>query len=837
MEDRRMKIKMAYWGLTFVFIATLGACAGKPKAASSQPPEQAVLDSEPSSIEAEAYGLAPNGDLRYHTISLALLAGNRESVATWEVMILDAKGKSAVRSYRGGGEALPDAVHWDGKDDSGNMANEGTYYAELALDYAGRSKPSRAVSKSFLLALTPPSATIDPNPIIFDYSPSGQLWPVELSVAVKPALAKPSKWTLDIYDTDGSPLRHVTGSLPTAKLTFDGKTDSGTYLTTGRQFKLLIGIFDEFGNKGTVKCEIRTAGIPAADASTIATRRRGFSPTSASRKNTIDLLLNIGSRASMEKWRVQVISVSKGLIRNYEGTKDEVPEYIRWDGKDEVGNIVPEGSYYALLSVDYGNTFQPAKAQSTPFSVVTAVPSGSITVDPPTIALSDLGAKKPVSFTVQAKAPFAQIMDLQLVVMDQAGRRIASFSANWPNNKVQWNGNTMNGETIVPGLDYTVEAKVQDEYGNVGTLTGKLSVEGLPAATEPSYIEALARGLAPRGDRTADSISFVITPGNTSDASAWKVEIADEKGTVVRSFSGGKSIPARISWDGTLDGKILAPEGRYTALLHLEYGSKFAAIDTRSDSFVLDLTPPQGELKIPAGLFSPEGDDPTSSLAITASGASSLAKISDWSITVLDPGEGIFRYWSGKWPMSSPIIWDGTGDSGDMVESASEYPVILKLRDEFGNSGETGGKVLTDIIVMKTATGYRIRVPSIVFKPFTADYKDLVSDIAEKNIATLDLLAEKLRKFPEYHIRLEGHAVMINWNDREKGEAEQRAVLIPLSRSRADAIKAALVERRIPEDAIVTAGLGALDPIVPDSDLANRWKNRRVEFYLEKRDR
>jgi flagellar motor protein MotB len=29
-------------------------------------------------------------------------------------------------------------------------------------------------------------------------------------------------------------------------------------------------------------------------------------------------------------------------------------------------------------------------------------------------------------------------------------------------------------------------------------------------------------------------------------------------------------------------------------------------------------------------------------------------------------------------------------------------------------------------------------------------------------------------------------------------------------------------------------GVGGKDPLVPHSDLENRWKNRRVEFILEK---
>ena len=50
----------------------------------------------------------------------------------------------------------------------------------------------------------------------------------------------------------------------------------------------------------------------------------------------------------------------------------------------------------------------------------------------------------------------------------------------------------------------------------------------------------------------------------------------------------------------------------------------------------------------------------------------------------------------------------------------------------------------------------------------------------------------------------------------------------------AEAVKAALVQLGIPAASMRTVGLGALDPVVPDSDLKNRWKNRRVEMVLDK---
>jgi len=262
---------------------------------------------------------------------------------------------------------------------------------------------------------------------------------------------------------------------------------------------------------------------------------------------------------------------------------------------------------------------------------------------------------------------------------------------------------------------------------------------------------------------------------------------------------------------------------------------------------VVDLTSSRLAAHIPAAwfptaiaidrgkVFSPDGDGTNDTETIALSGSSGLARIVGWSMTVYDPGNNPFVSWKDGWP-ANPITWDGKGAKGDLVESASDYSLVLKLRDEFGNIGTVKKNLATDILVLKSGDGYRIRVSSIVFKAFTADFKDVPADRAARNVSTLDLLAAKLKvpTFTDYKVRLEGHAVMINWDNKAKGDAEQKAVLIPLSKSRADAIENALIDRGISADRLVTAGVGATDPVVPDSDFANRWKNRRVEFYLIK---
>jgi hypothetical protein len=200
---------------------------------------------------------------------------------------------------------------------------------------------------------------------------------------------------------------------------------------------------------------------------------------------------------------------------------------------------------------------------------------------------------------------------------------------------------------------------------------------------------------------------------------------------------------------------------------------------------------------------------------------------------IYDPENHLFPTFEAKWP-SNIVIWDGKGFNGDLVLSADDYPIVVKVRDEFGNVGELKSIVPVDILMEKTPYGFFIRSSRIFFKPYTADYHDARPELAAQNMKRLADMASKLKRFPDYKIKLVGHAVMIYWNNKAQGDKEQRDELLPLSKARAEAVKKALVARGLNGTTFTTEGVGALDQLVPDSDLADRWENRRVAFFLEK---
>jgi outer membrane protein OmpA-like peptidoglycan-associated protein len=74
--------------------------------------------------------------------------------------------------------------------------------------------------------------------------------------------------------------------------------------------------------------------------------------------------------------------------------------------------------------------------------------------------------------------------------------------------------------------------------------------------------------------------------------------------------------------------------------------------------------------------------------------------------------------------------------------------------------------------------------------------------------------------------------VRIFWFNDKLGRQEEEQILGPLSMARAETVRQELVRRGIAPDRLSMAALGGTNPIVPFSDLPDRWKDRRVEFVL-----
>jgi hypothetical protein len=212
------------------------------------------------------------------------------------------------------------------------------------------------------------------------------------------------------------------------------------------------------------------------------------------------------------------------------------------------------------------------------------------------------------------------------------------------------------------------------------------------------------------------------------------------------------------------------------------------------------------------------------------------------------------------------LYWDGRNYKGELVESAALYNYSVTASNIYHNSivddqgnlipedrrDELTGKLVNgattfegtlaiDIIVKKEGKGLlRIIVPSIIFGPNDGGLtRGLDSATIEKNDRILRRIAEVLNYFETYKIRVEGHANPTyppNSRLRASEENGTRTILglRPLSETRAKAVVDYLVDLGIDRERLSAVGMGGTRIRAEFNDRPNWWKNRRVEFVLEK---
>jgi outer membrane protein OmpA-like peptidoglycan-associated protein len=334
---------------------------------------------------------------------------------------------------------------------------------------------------------------------------------------------------------------------------------------------------------------------------------------------------------------------------------------------------------------------------------------------------------------------------------------------------------------------------------------------------------------SPNADGKKDTIRFV--PDVTGSFENYELRILDKGKQAVRVFRGGNAVPKDWKWDGKTDNGTAAADGEYTAELVLfQKGSQNKG---STESFTLDTKPIAATLAVNPKVISPDSDGAADTSLISINTDEEKAVV-EWSIRITDPAGNLFREVRETAARPFSLNWDGRSVTGELVQSAMDYGVEARLADAAGNITLLKDRISTDILVQRSGNRLKVIIPSILFEGNLSDYKAGPADQVAKNIQVLDQLAVIFKKYPGYKLVIEGYAINMHTDSAERMAKENREELLPLSQKRAEAIRDALVERGLDAAKIKYSGKGNADPVVPLTDKANQWKNRRVEFILEK---
>jgi outer membrane protein OmpA-like peptidoglycan-associated protein/flagellar hook assembly protein FlgD len=495
-----------------------------------------------------------------------------------------------------------------------------------------------------------------------------------------------------------------------------------------------------------------------------------------------------------------------------------IPERLRWDGRADDGSRVSDGPYRFYMESwdDKGN-----RGSSSVYTVVVDTERPTLTVkEPSDLVFSPNGDGNKDTIEISQSGSAEQQIAGKIVTSDGTVVKRLDWSEKPPETFV-WDGTDESGQPAPDGV-YSYEVRSVDRAGN--RTVEALSNIILNTETQSVFVTTSTDGFSPNGDGEQDTVTFSLVVAETDGLESWTFEIENEDGVAVRTYSGGEAPTPSVRWNGT-DEDGNRRDGTYRGVLSATYrnGGKPSS---KSTPVLLDTSAPAVNIEPTPIPFSPDNDGVSDDLYIGIDVSDSSA-VEDWSLTITDPRDEVFKTFRGRGAPRSRLIWNGLSDDGELVQAAEDYAYVFEIADVRGNATQATGTIPVDVLVIREDGKLKIRISNITFAPNSPEYVTEDVDRFEKNIEILNRIAEILAKYDSYDVRIEGHAVNITGTEKE-----QREELVPLSRSRAETVRRSLVERGLDADRFSVLGVGGTDPIVPHTDLENRWKNRRVEFVL-----
>lgn len=763
----------------------------------------------------------------------------------WALTISDKDENTIYRTYSDQ-QNPPSTIVFDGKNDDGTYLAEGEYKAKLTAHYLNGYAPEPLYSPVFVIDNTPPLAQIElPSERAFNGTTN---YVILQQAKPEEDYTGPKSWTGKIIRTTDSSNKALTNEVIAKQFDFgnnlperiewNGIDDSG--LLEDGSYYYQLTVYESAGNTATYGSAATT--LFTLDTSTteivLSVNPTAFSPNgdNVQDKLIITPIVKSSAMSGISSYKLQIFNEKDEIVKTLDG-KGNIPRNFEWDGFDDKTKLrCSDGKYYAKLqSVSMSNT--SSEATSTKFT---------LDVEPPVIEIS-------VPYTDFSPEPTSSKQNLPVKIenssaeskwtaeiRNQSSRELVK-TFTWQNSQVAdfvWDGTDESGNKAA-NAKYYLNIATTDEAGNSASV--RINNINLDARQVSAYITNELEGFSPNGDGFLDTQKFEIKLGLTEGISNWNLKMLDSAGNTAKTFSSeeNQNLPRIIEWAGEKDDGTIA-DGKFIAKLHVEY-SKGNAVDAESGSFVCTANPPQLDVETSPRYFSPDNDGNDDDLRIRLK-ASSLANLKNWSFRIYDRNDKQFWMISGKTSIAERIVWDGRGNNGELVQSAEDYKYVFTVADDLGMENSKTGKISVDVLVIRDENSrLRMQVPSIVFRGDNADFnvqvlnadgsvrvRGITQEQADNNQIVLKRISDILKKFNDYKVTVVGHANIVTGTEAEKNE------LTELSQRRAQYVKEQLVKLGISSARLTVEGRGGDEPVADTSNPDVNWKNRRVEFILEK---
>ncbi len=768
----------------------------------------------PITLSIDKSYFSPNNDKILDSLLFSPDIPVTDGIISWSLAIVDKNG--SIRRLFSGKERSPDSMIFDGRDQDGIILEEGEYSGRIEVVYLNGNNP-KADSPLFFIDITSPAAKVKSSNSVF--SPNGDGLKDEISFYQESTME--TLWSGVVRSSDGAIVNEY--QWPGAAepvVVWNGTLSDGRLAPDGDYTYQLISI-DRAGNTGKseiVEFSLDTEATPVI----LTTDLHQFSPNGDSEKDTIAIIPEIKVKEGIDSYSLNILDSNNNIVRNFSG-KNSIPDKFIWNGIGDSGRRVEDGEYSSYLTIVYKKGNSPT-ARSSSFIIDTVFPEIKAEADFLLFSPDSDGNKDSIGILQRSSTEDIWYGN----IFSESGDVVKSYV--WKKNTIdiKWDGTDNEGNPVPDGF-YSYSVYSVDAAGN----RSSAEIDNIEVDTRPTaiFLTVKDKYLSPTGNGFYEDLTFSTIVNNKTGLESWSLKIFHETRGLLKEFTGEKSIPKNIIWNGVdKNGKIT--EGYYYAEFSVLY-EKGNKPEVSSSRFLVDISAPRGSMRLSPVPFSPDNDGVDDDISININ-VNDLSGIKRWDLNIFDPEKRIFKTYSGIGNPSASIIWDGKSSTGELVYAAMDYPVELTLEDKLGNISVYKDKIPVDVLVVREGNILKIKIANIIFQKNSPLLLADTPEVVEQNKFILKRISELLKKYSSYKITVEGHAVVTKWYDPAAAKIEEEKELKPLSEQRALTVMNYLSRLGVDPSRMDSKGMGGSNPIVPNSDLENRWKNRRVEFILWK---
>ena len=461
-----------------------------------------------------------------------------------------------------------------------------------------------------------------------------------------------------------------------------------------------------------------------------------FSPNDDGENDAMELPLKITDKRYVTAWSCEIKDESGKTVRTIAnkiplremkgaasffkllGTSKkgvEIPDTLRWDGRTDSGEIAPDGKYTFTIKAEDDNK---NKAETQIYTAVVDKTPPDLTLDVPEKA-ADLifspdgdGNKDTFAFE-----NFGSKEDLwTAVIRNEQGTPVRTVKIeNTELKPFSWDGKNDEGFIVPDGkYKYTVEAVDRANNKSSKTLSNIIVDTNKPSIN----ISIDKKAFSPKSE-SASKMELLPSIPITAGLKEWSVEVKNEAGETVKTFTGTPDKIGKLQFDGKDSQGAILPEGTYKAFISAAYINGYMP-KTETPHFVLDITPPSAEVSVSEKIFSPDGDGKSDSVIFSQQQTAEKVKLTEdrWAVEIYKTTNGnkivsdkpIYTADLGN-TLPPKFEWTGRKSDGSFAEDG-KYAYILRGTDAAGNSGKTDAVIVelntekADIILQSNYTAF-----------------------------------------------------------------------------------------------------------------------------------